>query len=916
MRRRSGEDAGASPATDRIKVADVELGVPPESLGNVDGYQALRAMVRVHGVPIGYVEVPLFGARFTGADLRRVILRRLAFPVIRHHLIDLLQTPLQPDGLDVERLLDAPHPAPGGASRLITIAVCTRDRPEDLKLCLDSLLRQDHPRLDILVVDNAPTTDATESLIEDSYPEVRYVREPRPGLDWARNRAIAEAHGEIIAYTDDDVVADPGWAAALAAAFEDPQVMAVTGLVWPHELETEAQILFERYGGFSRGFRRRYWRMDRESGEGSFGYIGAGQYGTGANMAYRLSVFEHVGPFDRALDVGTVTNGGGDLEMFFRVLKEGYLLAYEPAAIIRHRHRRGYAQLRTQIANNGVGFYSHLVRTGLMYPDTRTEAARFGLWWFWKHSLRRLAESFVPVRRLVASPIRKPRFPRDLILAELRGSLIGLGRYQKARRRATRIASSFGDGGTPVVAPVPAPAQKPAARKGATVGVRTVDLCQPLRGLDDVAEHAGVRVFVTLDGRPIGDADIANHHQPVSAARLREAIVDHLDLRLLGQDPELSPEALWENARAALRQHYLTAATDGAMGTSARLPDDIPVSIVVATYDRPDDLRGCLRCLTAQESARPIEIVVVDNNPSSGLTPPVVAEFPRVVLVTETRQGLSYARNRGFTASRGEIVAATDDDVLMPPDWLEKLVAPFVRSDVMVVTGNVFPLELETPAQRYFERYGGLGRGFVPKEADGKWFDSFRRGAVPTWDLGATANAAFRASIFAHPEIGLIDETLGAGTPTGCSEDTYLFYKVLKAGFTVFYEPSAYVWHRHRREMSALRNQLYNYSKGHVAYHLTTLLRDRDPRVVRYLAVRLPKMQLRGLLAHFKGRVLRRNRYPLVLLLLEIKGNLAGPWSLWRSYRRVKREGRSDPYSPVSQRAAVESRQQAIRSDT
>jgi hypothetical protein len=176
---------------------------------------------------------------------------------------------------------------------------------------------------------------------------------------------------------------------------------------------------------------------------------------------------------------------------------------------------------------------------------------------------------------------------------------------------------------------------------------------------------------------------------------------------------------------------------------------------------------------------------------------------------------------------------------------------------------------------------------------------------VPTWELGATANAAFRASIFAHPEIGLLDEALGAGTPTGCSEDTYLFYKVLKAGYTIAYEPSAYVWHKHRREMRALRNQLYNYGKGHVAYHLTTLLRDRDKRAVAQLLVRLPISYRWRLVSSLKRHLsLKRlsyldSGYPLRLILLEARGNLAGPWSLWKSYRRVKREGRSDPYSGV-----------------
>lgn len=875
------------PAKNRIKVVTVELSHPPQPLGDLEGYRGLKALARLHGSPLGYVELPLSGAGLTGEDLRWVILRRLAWPIARRHLKDALEEPLPPEGLGIEGFLDAPHPARDGPQPLITVAVCTRDRPEDLKPCLDSLVRLDYPDLDILVVDNAPSDDATERLVESSYPQARYIRESRPGLDWARNRAIAEARGEILAYTDDDVVVDPGWATALAAAFEDPEVMAITGLVAPHELETEAQVLFEWYNGFGRGFERRYWRMDHESGERSLRYLGAGQYGTGANMAYRRDLFERIGPFDPALDVGTVTNGGGDLEMFFRVVREGYLLAYEPDALVYHRHRPGYAKLRDQIANNGVGFYSYLVRAALSYPDTRGDAIRLGLGWFFKWSLLRLAKSLV----------RPPRFPRDLILAELRGSLKGLTRYRKARRQASRIASSSDE---PVSTTTPAPERKPFVENGAGVGVRMVDLCRPLEGLGDVSDYAGVRVFATLDGRPIGSVDIANHHLPVSAARLREALIHGLGLELLGQD--LDTVALWKVVEITLRRRYLPATSNGTLA-SAKLPDEVPVSVVVATYDHPDDLRNCLRLLTAQETKRPVEIVVVDNNPASGLTPPVVAEFPEVALVDETRQGLAYARNKGFTTSRGDIVASTDDDVSVPPDWLEKLVAPFTRPDVMVVTGNTLPIQLETPAQRHFEGYGGLGRGFAPVEKDGAWFDSLSRRAVPTWELGATANAAFRSEIFTHPEVGLMDEALGPGTPTGVGEDTYLFYKALKAGYTLAYEPSAYVWHRHRREMHALRSQLYNYSKGHMAYHLTTLIRDRDLRAARHLAVQLPRWHLKRLASYAKRRLLRREiQYPLKLILLEIRGNLAGPWCLWKSRRRVKREGRSDPYVPPSRR--------------
>jgi LPS sulfotransferase NodH/GT2 family glycosyltransferase len=300
--------------------------------------------------------------------------------------------------------------------------------------------------------------------------------------------------------------------------------------------------------------------------------------------------------------------------------------------------------------------------------------------------------------------------------------------------------------------------------------------------------------------------------------------------------------------------------------------------------------------LVAQETPRQVEIIVVDNHPASGVTPPVVAEFPEVVLVEEPRRGLAYARNAGFAASRGHISIATDDDVRMAPGWLEKLVAPFSRNDVMIVTGNVLPLELETGAQRQFERYGGLGRGFDACEADGAWFRKFRHRAVPTWELGATANAAFRTAIFHHPDIGLMDEALGPGMPSGVGEDTYLFYRVLKAGFTIRYEPEAYVWHKHRREQRALRRQIYEYSKGHVAYHLTTLLRDSDMRAVPHLLLHLPIWRIKQIRRKIKDGIRRRrSKYTWSLIWLEIVGNLLGPWALWRSRRRVKREGRSQP---------------------
>lgn len=323
----------------------------------------------------------------------------------------------------------APGPIDSSSQKpLLTVAVCTRNHPEDLARCLDALERLDYPALDLLVVDNAPGSRATEHLVRTSYPAVRYVCEPRPGLDWARNRAILEAWGEIVAFTDDDVVVDPQWAQALADAFvEREEVMAVTGLVVPLELDTKAQVFFEQYGGFGCGLERKYhWRDPNCHGL-------ALECGTGANMAFRRSLFERIGLFDPALDVGTPTHGGGDIEMFFRVLKEGYMLLYEPTAVVYHRHRKDYTGLQAQIAGWGSGFVAYLLRSVRAYPEERVAFLRLWLRWLWQQA-----------RRLVTSFVHPPGFPRELIFIELKGALEGPWRYRQARQIAAHINRSFG----------------------------------------------------------------------------------------------------------------------------------------------------------------------------------------------------------------------------------------------------------------------------------------------------------------------------------------------------------------------------------------------------------------------------------------------------------------------------------------
>jgi GT2 family glycosyltransferase len=860
-----------------VRVTCLELSEPGTEFSDLAAYREVLALVRLHGSPVGVVVVPVRNGRCPDAGLRREAVTQLAWPLIRHLITDALAAGISEAPTFIRSMATLPHAGAASPLPSITVAVCTRDRTADLAQCLDALLAQSPAPDEIVVVDNAPKTDGTERLVAQ-YPGVRYVKESRPGLDWARNRAIAEGTCEIVAFTDDDVVVDTRWVGAIKRSFADrPDAMALTGLVMPFELETEAQELFERYGGFGRGFERRWYRVD-DGQNAATEHIGAGKFGTGANMAYRRAIFGEIGLFDPALDVGTVTNGGGDLEMLFRVLDHGHVLIYEPDAIVWHRHRREYGKLREQIANNGVGFYSFLTQVAKRSPRHRRTVAWFGLWWFCAWSLR----------RFLISTYKPGAFPRELVLAELVGSIKGLFRY----KRASVNAFALGAPDRVRSANAPQPAKPPCRR---TPSVRTVDMAHPVGPIMDAAQHPMIDLFVHNDGRLSGPARIASRHRPVSGAEVRQAIANALSVTAF-LDASRSHDATWAEAVERVTRAY-------APDDSPDIPLDlhIDVSVVVATFDRPDDLRNALRSLVALRTPRRVDIVVVDNHPGSGQTPRVVAEFPGVRLVEETRGGLSYARNAGIAAATGAIIVSTDDDVVVPPDWLERLVTPFTDSQVMVVTGNVLPIDLAAGPQRLFEAYGGLGRGCTPYSVDRKWFWSFR-GAPPTWALGGTANAAFRAEIFRHPDIGLLDESLGAGTPTGCSEDTDLFYRVLRAGYRIVYEPQAYVWHRHRSDMRALRRQIYAYAKGHVAYQLTTLVRNREWRAVTRLIVELPRIYL----WRVRERLLGRSDYPLHLVILEIAGTIAGPSAWLRSLMRVRRLGRSRPYEPVQSTAPRE----------
>jgi GT2 family glycosyltransferase len=267
--------------------------------------------------------------------------------------------------------------------------------------------------------------------------------------------------------------------------------------------------------------------------------------------------------------------------------------------------------------------------------------------------------------------------------------------------------------------------------------------------------------------------------------------------------------------------------------------------VVICTRDRPDDLRRCLAALSRQ-TQRPDQVIVVDNAPTNDATR-AVAVAAGVDCIREDRPGLDRARNAGARAARGDIVLYTDDDVVPHPAWLARMVAAFDADHVACVTGLVVPAALDTWSQQYFERFKGFGRGYRRIDFGPAFFAVDRTRGCEPWRIGAGASMAFRRAVFRR--VGLFDERLDAGA-AGCSGDTEYWHRILAAGLTCRYEPSAVAFHHHRRDVAALARQVRAYARGAAAAQMVQYERTGNVGNLHFALVTTP--------AWFGRRIARR----------------------------------------------------------
>jgi GT2 family glycosyltransferase len=280
------------------------------------------------------------------------------------------------------------------------------------------------------VIDNAPSDSATAVLVAERFPQVRYFHEAVPGLDFARNRALREATGDVVAFLDDDAVASPGWSEALRLVFaRDSSVAVCTGRVEPLVLETPAQILFETNGGFGRGKRR--IRLPDDATVRLHGWPApliawAVSVGSGCSYAVRRSLALELGGFDEALDLGAPLAGGGDHDLLWRVLCAGWRVEYQPEALAWHEHRRELASVHRQIIGHQravLAFLSkHVTRAPLR---ARLPLLAYAGWRLLK-----------PGVRLIRRGLRRDPLPTTVLLRMWWNCWAGLSAYPLARREA------------------------------------------------------------------------------------------------------------------------------------------------------------------------------------------------------------------------------------------------------------------------------------------------------------------------------------------------------------------------------------------------------------------------------------------------------------------------------------------------
>jgi glycosyltransferase involved in cell wall biosynthesis len=708
----------------------------------------------------------------------------------------------------------------GGMKVSVVLCAYTERRWDDLVAAVASVRAQTRPPDELIVV-----VDHCPALLRRARAELNGAvvapNNAERGLSGARNSGVALSSGDVIAFLDDDAVADPAWLDRLLAAYTRPEVVAVGGRVLPR-WERGRPAWFPPEFDWVVGCTYTGHRDDP----------GPVRNLIGANMSLRREVIELVGGFRCGIGrVDTTPTGCEETELCIRVAQSrpGAVVWYAPDARVHHRvptERATWTYFRKRCLAEGLS--KARVAASVGASDGLASESTY---------VRRAIP--LAVLRDARASVTGERGAVARVLARVAGVLLAALGYVRERR---------GNTGAPSL-----PAFSPAL-------VTQVDVAQAFRPLSDIDPVTGrmYRRAVLLVRRgcePLGTVDVVLPPGGLTAVELERSVRAELDAELSALRPARTPA----HVHPAVQPH---------------------VSVVIATRDRSRSLVDCIQSLF-QCDYPSFDIVVVDNAPTSPTTRDVVERIAdrkpgRILYLREDRPGLAFAHNRGLLETSAPIVAFTDDDVHVDPRWLSELVAGFAMTDdVGCVTGLIAPLELETEVQEWIERSTGFSKGMTPRVFDlGEHRPENPLFPYAAGTIGSGANMAFRRDVL-H-EMGGFDPALGAGTRARGGDDLAAFFDVLRLGHRVVYAPAAIVLHRHRRDYDGLRRQAFGYGVGLSAF-LTKTVVDEPERLVE-IGTRAP----RGLAHVLHPRSAKNARvpdgYPAQLKRVERLGMAAGPF--------------------------------------
>ncbi len=643
------------------------------------------------------------------------------------------------------------------------ICVHTLERWDHICDAVRSLEMQTHrPDELIVAVDNNPDLFAKASSLTSSLVTVVHNTGAK-GVSGTRNVAAELSSCDVLAFLDDDAVADPHWLESLQRWYDDPTIVGVGGPAFPV---------------WAGGSRPRWFPK-------SFDWVvGCSHSGTadsaqqvrnflGCNMSVRRDIWREVGGFSPDMGrVGANGGGGDETEFCIRVAAQvGGRFMHEPKAVVAHQ-----------------------------VPASRQTLRYFA---------KRCYAEGVSKRRLVGSA----------------GTAEGLGE-ERSHLRSTLPREFLAGIRAALRGEVDGFAQSLALASGTVVTI------------------AG---FLQPAGRIVADT------KPVNEDFVPAKVVT-IDLR----DPAPVPVAAAERSFAVVRSgskvlgviEHADGPPDVSMFSSPEIeatpivPPSMPtVAVVIATRDRPASLRRTLDTL-AQSTVSPCQLLVVDSAPTSDDAADVVAAWNtsgnrRITYLRSSRPGLAVAHNLALEYVTAEVVAMTDDDVLIDRYWLAELLGCFAENPKAVcVTGAILPAELETWPQQWVEDSSRFNKGF-----DRKVFDAEEhRPNDPLFPfsagtMGSGANMAFVSSWLRS--IGGFHSELGAGSPALGGDDLRAFYDVIATGNQLVFNPHAVVFHHHHRTVEAIERQAFGYGAGLTAF-LSSVVHD-DPSALRRMVRHAPR---------------------------------------------------------------------------